>query len=312
MGRENLDEHSIVDLIQRTSFKDFNFSKVDEGVSTNVYKLEKDGDVYYLRILSQGENASTQVLAHQLLLEQGVHVPAVESYEDINLNVRQSYMIVQDIGGSALETQIEEGVAPDSDPVLFAAGQDLAKMQGVPVQGFGKIMQNEPGQTELKAKFKNNPEFILSKFDDIIDELEVAGVIDGELTRTVRDAVASHRELLDCEEAVLAHGDLDLSHIFSEGDEYKGIIDFGDMRGASPFYDLAYFRFRSGTKYLPKLIEGYQSVKSLGDNYDARIQIEGLIIAVKKLFWAFSKRRDTPRFEKAKRMLREYVGTMTL
>ena len=42
--------------------------------------------------------------------------------------------------------------------------------------------------------------------------------------------------------AWLAHGDFDCSHIYVADGRYSGIIDFGEIRGANPWYDLAQFR----------------------------------------------------------------------
>ena len=41
--------------------------------------------------------------------------------------------------------------------------------------------------------------------------------------------------------ARLAHGDLDVTHIYCEGASYTGIIDFGELRGAEPEFDLGHF-----------------------------------------------------------------------
>ncbi len=316
MAREILDEKNVAALLYRLGYQNFKFSKVAEGVSTNVYKLEKDGDVSYLRILSKGESASLETATHTLLMEHGVHVPVVESFEDNCPELGASFMIVKDIGGDSLESQFDYGseVDPrvDFGPVLFAAGQDMARINSIPVSGFGKIKRSEPGQTELKGKYRNSDDYIFKKLDKVMKELEVVKAIDIELIQQVKNKIEQHRDLLYCEKPVLAHGDLDLSHIYSDKDGYTGMIDFGDMRGASQYFDLAYFRFRTGTKFIPKLIEGYQSIRPLDKDYNARLQIEGLVIAVQKLVWALSKGEDSPRFLKAISMLQGYLDGMTI
>lgn len=306
-----LGDEKATDFLNSINFKDFKVKKTTEGVSTDVYKLEKDGSVYFLRILSKGESASVQTNVHKILLERGVHVPQVENFEDDNEYLKSSYMIVKEIGGSSVEDQIDSGEGGDFDPVLFAAGQDLARINSVPVQGFGRIVDAN-GPDVLRGKFPNYEKAYLGDFDKMVDQLFAEGIIDEELKTLVMGLMSQNKDALCNQESVLTHGDLDLSHIFSDHGEYKGIIDFGDARGASPHYDLAYFRFRCGARALDKLIDGYKTVKPLGEDADIKIQLEGLVIAVKKLAWAFKKGKDGARFEKAKYMLERYIEEMTI
>jgi hypothetical protein len=48
--------------------------------------------------------------------------------------------------------------------------------------------------------------------------------------------------------AYLAHGDFDLTHIFQRNGHYTGIIDFGEIMGSSPFYDLGHFKLHDGSQ----------------------------------------------------------------
>jgi aminoglycoside phosphotransferase (APT) family kinase protein len=61
--------------------------------------------------------------------------------------------------------------------------------------------------------------------------------------------------------AHLAHGDFDATAIFSAAGRYTGIIDFGEIRGAEPAYDLGHFHLHDGEPpLLPALLEGYARV----------------------------------------------------
>lgn len=295
------------------NFKDFGVAqRVAEGVSTDVYRLERGGIVYYLRILSKGKLASTEVEVHKKLLEHGVHAPVVEAYEDNNPELGASYMIVKEIGGTSVESQTGEILDEDFDKVLFSAGQDLAKVNSIPVKGFGRMVK--ANQSELAASYKSYDEYMLENFAEMINELRAGGILDAQMADSIKGKILQNRKLLQYEEAVLAHADLDLSHIFSDGGEYKGMIDFSGMSGTGPYHDLAYFRFRCGQEASQKLVKGYQTVRPLAEDYEARIQLEGLIIAVKKLHWSFAKGKgkDSPRFEKAKIMLEGYLQEMTI
>ena len=59
----------------------------------------------------------------------------------------------------------------------------------------------------------------------------------------------------------LAHGDFDATHIYQRDGVYTGVIDLGEMRGAEPHYDLAYFLVQDPAReMLDDLIAGYADV----------------------------------------------------
>ncbi len=116
------------------------------------------------------------------------------------------------------------------------------------------------------------------------------------------DEVASVRQVLDrCdswlddgEQAWLAHGDFDATHIYQERGHYTGIIDFGEIRGTHSLYDLGHFRMRDGETLpnlvLPHLIEGYRKVATLPPDHEKRVSFYSLLIATRTLAQALEKR----------------------
>ncbi|MFZ3030097.1 MAG: aminoglycoside phosphotransferase family protein, partial [Minisyncoccia bacterium] len=279
MAREIIDEEKVAAFLHDHGFKDCHFSRVESGVSTNVFKLEREGKIFFLRIMKEGESATTQTLAHKLMREKSANVPTVVNSADDSAELGSPYMVVEEIGGTDLETQTHENEGHNFDQVMFSAGADLARINSVPVRGFGKVQTSESDQNDLEAPFENNEELTLYKIDKILGKLQTGSVVSPEIADVIKQKIEKHMALLSCDQAVLNHGDMDLSHIFSKDGKYTGIIDFGDMRGASPVYDLAYFRYKNGDEHMPKLIEGYQSFKSLPENHHDRIQLEGMLIA---------------------------------
>jgi aminoglycoside phosphotransferase (APT) family kinase protein len=103
-------------------------------------------------------------------------------------------------------------------------------------------------------------EFLLANLDRSLSVLQdLAGR--SRPIRPIRDIVRAEIPLLDASLACLAHGDLDLTHIYCRDGHYSGIIDLGEIRGTGPYYDLGHFRFHDGelltTMALPYLVEGY-------------------------------------------------------
>src|SRR5436305_1724519 len=96
----------------------------------------------------------------------------------------------------------------------------------------------------------------------------------------IRATIARHDAWLDAGHGHLAHGDLDATHIFQHEGGYAGIIDFGEIRGTDPWYDLGHFAMRDGeilpAPLLPWLLEGYGSVAPLPDDHPQRIAFASL------------------------------------
>lgn len=81
----------------------------------------------------------------------------------------------------------------------------------------------------------------------------------------------------------MAHGDFDVSHMFERDGRYMGIIDFGELRGASPLYDPGHFRAHDGEtlpqRVLPWLVAGYRDVTPLPGDATQRIHLYSLLLA---------------------------------
>jgi aminoglycoside phosphotransferase (APT) family kinase protein len=105
--------------------------------------------------------------------------------------------------------------------------------------------------------------------------------------RAVRDIVIRHDAWLDTEQAYLAHGDFDATHIYHQDGQYSGIIDFGEIRGADPFYDLGHLALHEGESLpypiLPHILVGYREVAPLPVDHPLRLQFWSLLIGVRAL-----------------------------
>jgi len=114
----------------------------------------------------------------------------------------------------------------------------------------------------------------------------------------------------------LAHGDFDASHIYQEDGKYTGIIDFGEIRGASHWYDLGHFHVRDGEalsyRGLPGLIRGYEESISLPPDYEQHIRFTSILINVRALARSLQKRPANRYTQHQLQVLREDLATLQL
>lgn len=258
------------------------------GVSTDVYRIFRGDEIFYLRILPEaGASFEPETRVHRILAELGVRVPDVVYYEDSNELLQRSVMITTAIPGQSIA---DAGTGPETRQILYNAGRDLARVNSVPVAGFGWIKRDfRVAEDHLMAERATFRDFIFDPYDSLNEYL---GFLEFYLFRereiaAIRRCVARLEPEFDATSSRLAHGDFDTTHIYQQDGQYTGIIDFGEIRGTDQWYDLAHFRVHDGERLpaglLPWLLEGYRAEVEIPDDIEERLALLGLIIAVRAL-----------------------------
>ncbi len=263
------------------AFAGFKPELVDSGVSTAVYRLRGETEVFYLRLGNHGENMSSEALAHQLMLEKGVSVPKVLEYADADPRIGRSFMFTSEI----------PGVRADQDPAataetFFQAGKQLALINSIPVDRFGWVNRDEQNAKKITGTYDTWEAWALD-LDSLrsqLDNLTGLGIITREKAEKIINYVEANRNLISCPQAFLSHGDFDISHIFSSTGKYSGIIDFGDIRCASPYHDLSHC-YTFSPRHFPDLLKGYLSINPLEGDVMAKIKFEAVLFGIGKLNW---------------------------
>ena len=254
--------------------------RVAEGVSTFVYRIRHRDEVFYLRVLPADEGSfAPEVLVHQLLRARNVRAPEVVYYEDRNAELGCSVMIVAEIPGRPL------GHAADTTAmrsVLVEAGKDLAVINGIGVDGFGWILRGGSDNGRLRAEYSTYREFIQRHVDEHIALLADRRILSSRQSTALQEIFHRFDHYFDVEQAVLAHGDWDATHIYQRDGSYTGMIDFGEIRGANLLYDLGHFSIENSAM-LPYVLEGYRQVAELPSDYPRRIHFSSLLVALRRL-----------------------------
>jgi len=263
---------------------DFTVTRVTEGVSTYVYRIERGAETFYLRVLPEaGAGFAPEAEAHRLLHERGVNVPAVVYVAQHDETLERSVLVTTAIAGSHIG---HIPTHPHVRDILIEAGRDLARINQIPVAGFGWIRRDQPTVRRLEAEHPTYRAFVAEYLDAALAILR-RHVLDADEIAIVWSILDRHDSWLEANDAWLAHGDFDATHIYQEHGRYTGIIDFGEMRGGTRWYDLGHFRMHDGETVpaliLPWLLEGYRAVTPLPDDHERRIGFAGLLIAIRAL-----------------------------
>ena len=253
---------------------------IESGVSTWVYRLQRGNEIFYLRIWPDvGQSFAPEALVHHLVRERGVRAPEVLHCEHCDPLVDRSVMLTTEILGRPTGYDVP---AADLRPVLVAAGRDMARINSVPVAGFGWIRREPIDVTRLLGTDPTHAAFVRAQIAEYVPVLEAAGLLPLREQRALARLVADAERSLHVEQAWLAHGDLDATHIFHTYGIYTGIIDFGEIRGADRWYDLGHL-YLNNPAMLPFVLEGYAQETQLPADHMEHIQLWSLLIAVRRL-----------------------------
>ncbi len=270
--------------------------RVEEGISTYVYRIHSNNKIFYLRLLPEiGASFAPEVFVHQLLRAKGVRVPDVVYYEHYNEVLQQSLMLTTEIQGTHLGHCSSQ---KDQKIILREAGRDLALINSTPVKHFGWIHRDYSNVMRLEAEFRSFRAFIYEHLENDLLLLEKSRMLRSGDVAAISSILERYDAWLNEEQAWLAHGDFDVTHIYQQQGHYTGIIDFGEIRGANSFYDLGHFCMHDGETLpnlvLPYLLEGYKEVIALPQDYELRLRFSSLLIAIRRLAHITKKDPNRP------------------
>ncbi|MEV4620193.1 phosphotransferase [Asanoa sp. NPDC049573] len=277
--RPDVPQGALEALLRRVFGTAVTYERTPEGVSTQVYRVFSADEVFYLRIAEEpDENLETDAELHRQLRLRGVKVADVIHVSPFDEDIGRSAMVTTAVPGGA-------STAVASPAVVEAAGADLAVINQVPVHGWGFVRRLGRGWP-LRASYPDHASFAASsgwpgRLASLFSAAELAVVED----------------LLLAEPApapVLSHGDFDLTQIFQAAGRYTGLIDFGEIRGAEPFFDLGHFALHHRAE-LPALLAGYQRVRPLPAGHLASIRRSAILLGVRQLSrWLAPPRNRSP------------------
>jgi aminoglycoside phosphotransferase (APT) family kinase protein len=281
MGLQNFEDANSVAIVANSILAPLEvttITRVPEGVSTAVFRVDTTAEQFYLRVNPEPDASfAGEDEAHRKLHRLGVRVPEVVYFEERNPLLQRSVMMTKAVPGRAIGYEDQ----PESTPeVLRMAGRDLRIINQIPVEGFGWVTSVSKSN-ELRAEFETAQDWLDAHFDEPFRALADSGL----WTTLQLDSLLTMLESAACfgrSGAFLAHGDFDFTHIFYDESGYAGIIDFGEIRGAHRVYDLGHFAIAGGGA-LRWLIEGYEEVAPLDQQAENDIRLTGCIIAARRI-----------------------------
>jgi aminoglycoside phosphotransferase (APT) family kinase protein len=274
-----------------------------------VYRARVDDATFYLRLAeAPGDDLTTDAEILVRLRNLGVSVPGVVAAEAAPAELDRSYLIVTEVPGRSLA---HGGTDDEARRAARAAGRDAAVLNSVSVEGFGWIRRT--GTQPLTAELGSYREFAASDLPE-----RWPGWLGEPFDQGQSEALET---LLEAERARavptahLAHGDLDVTHIYTGDGRYRGIIDFGEMRGADLYFDLGHFLLHDAetrpVELFGSFLAGYTEVTALPDDHRERIRISAVLLGLRQLsLWLGPERGVSPKNRLARLRVAELANLL--
>jgi aminoglycoside phosphotransferase (APT) family kinase protein len=280
--RPDVDQQALHAMLRPVLGPELTLARTPTGVAAQVYRVHAAGRVVYVRIAEDDdEDLSVDAALLEHLQALGLRVPQVVHVEPFDQALGRSVLITGEIVGEPLAGCRDQRAARR---VARAAGRELAVVNSVAVQGFGWV-QRQPPAWPLRATSSTYAEFVTSYLPDPWPGLlgALLTVAELELLWALVDR-ERHRDLAG---ATLAHGDFDTTAIFQRDGAYSGLIDFGEIRGTEPLFDLGHFHLwehqRTPRPLWDALLAGYGEVDALPAGYEELAGRSATLLGLRQL-----------------------------
>jgi aminoglycoside phosphotransferase (APT) family kinase protein len=280
--RPDVDQRTLHAMLRRVLGPELSVTRTPAGVAAQVYRVHAAGRALYARIAEEDhDDLSIDAAVLEHLAGLGLRVPQVVHVEPFDQTLGRSVLIMGEVAGEPLAGCREQRAARR---IARAAGRELAVLNSVGVRGFGWV-QRQPPPWPLRATSRTYAEFVTCYLPDpwpgplgrlfTAPELErLWALVDSERRR-------------DLAGASLAHGDFDTTHIFQVDGDYSGLIDFGEIRGAEPLFDLGHFCLwehqRTPVPLVDALLAGYGEVAALPAGHKELVGRSATLLGLRQL-----------------------------
>ncbi|MEK7502299.1 MAG: aminoglycoside phosphotransferase family protein [Patescibacteria group bacterium] len=261
--------------------------KVMEGEINEVYVVTPTkGNDIIVRISREKHNRfEAEKWAMDRCRNAGVPVPQILLLSEVETDEEKLHICVESkIEGVSLEKLIKQNVLNQSEikDIVINAGEILSKIHSIKTKGFGEINSTGVG------KFESWSEYMLKQnknSDVVLEQVKKIGV-NPKLIHEAFEILEKNQDIYKNVDSRLVHSDYGIKHMLIHDDKINGIIDFENCRGADIAYDFSWWQyFGKNRPPVEWLMEGYKRNGNLGENFEARMHLVKIEIALSLLIY---------------------------
>lgn len=263
-------------------------SLAETGISTPVFRVLIQGEIFWVRL---GENPDErrdgEVAAHRRLVVDGAPIPEVIRYEAAPPELDRCIVLTSHMPGTPLADLDADSTDGWLTNIAREVGRALAQINRVPARGFG--WASESSEAGFPVAEHADRSMWTAEYRNACRIIAASGMLDSTTVGAFRNGIEQWAQLPNSTTGSLSHGDFDTTHIYVDPEYHAltGFIDFGELRGADPFYDLGHLLLHEGEagrpRLFPHVLNGYSDVSPLPDDAMDQTRMQALAIRVRAL-----------------------------
>lgn len=287
----------VVDEIvsKQLKWKDFSKKRIVEGVGNEVYRITKDDTNVILRIhhgIHPGFEHERWAI--EQATRESVPTPKVIAVGEYMIGMKTfSFLLQTYLPGYSLSTLLDEGMSSgEIKHYAYLSGEMLARIHSVTTSGYGHFTTKSG----------------VGPYATLVEEMEqhtdyktlLQAITDTPLTMSELDSIIQLiDEIENSEDPHLVHVDYAPKHIFVEGREIVGIIDWEICMSGITATD--FNRWRSQDNRIPMLdlIPGYEAIRPLPPSFWETLHVVQMHSALRTLLYHWNVTKSTRDVQKA-------------
>lgn len=264
---------------------------------------EKNKELVFRANLGVNPEPESVMLAEKLITDQVAEI-GVPTNRVLEVNISRDkvdfdYQIQEKIVGQDLEDHFD-GSKEEYDQLSYDLGALIARLAELEYEGFGKFDPEVVLSGQLKGTKLSFYDYLVTCLESDLKYLLQVELLSSQQLKQVEQTFEQHRELVDLETGSLIHHDLADHNIMFADNKITALFDWEAAVIGDSALDLASCpTWRTHYPREKQLLAGYESVKSLPENYQAKRDLYVLRTMLWKMVYAIRMDIVTP--ERAQR-----------
>ncbi|HWL09703.1 MAG TPA: phosphotransferase [Planctomicrobium sp.] len=244
------------------------------GQGNHLTWIAEIGNATYFVRVENGPERDDHLEVESFIIESvrhyGVPTPRVHLVDIQRDEVSFAWQVMDCVPVPDLNVAFKKGELNSVD-VSYEIGCAIARWQAVPVSGFGHFdPQRLRDSGELHGYHSHYEDYFTLNWKRHLNFLEQRQFLLRHEVREIDETVSQARDLLSLTEGCLVHKDLAFWNILGDQNGIQAYIDWDDAVSADEMDDLSLLGCFHDGPVIAGAMKGYQSIKSLPDNFGGR------------------------------------------
>ncbi len=221
-------------------FFQYDFQRIYSGAESEVY-FGSDGNRKVVLKHSPAKTGGYYEMEGNIYKEiekQNINAPRF-----IFSNAKKNILLISFVEGRELNDDYD---LFDRELIWVGVAKDLSLLRNIECCGFGKIKEVLTGGI-LRGNLSRWSDFFKNTAD-LIFSIDNNKIINSDEIKFLYNYWTENSSKITLEKGFLVHGDFCMDHIWTNSEQYAGLIDFGDSFIGDSLMDLAYFKLKEINK----------------------------------------------------------------